>query len=493
MNEYILYNAIIITVDKTRQILDDGALYIKDDIIQDIGNTDEILNKYSKGIKIYDFKNHIILPGFIDVHAHAGHALIYTLVKDTIYWMKVHNYLYNHCLSDDFWKVESRFAAMQRASFGVTTGLSVMGSQSMCYKESYVDEQVAGYKEIGIRNILACGPGDLPWPKKLSHWENNKRIRYLESYDEAIGTLEKIVEKHNNTNNLLTKIFVCPYNIVTSLDSQTESEECNELTELDLRNSYEMRRIAKQYNTRIHTDAFKGMVHLASKDPNALLGEDVHIQHGQGLSLDEIKILADTKTNFSFWPTIAHFRSQAPIMEMMAQGVNVAITTDAPSYSSNFDLFSAMRKCQFLVRALYNERNYLPNEKILEMVTIDAAKCLGMENIIGSLEIGKKADIITLDIHKPYFMPYHDPVNLVVRFAHGNDIDNVICDGKFVIQNGEFIQLDKEKIYQDAQKMSDELVKKLKIEGFDVPKDSQWGKYKAYYPHKRFDSDELDD
>lgn len=484
MNEYILYNAIIITIDRERRILDPGAIYVKNDRIQDIGNSQDILKKYP-GLTKYDMSCHIILPGLIDVHAHAGHSLIYTLVKDTIYWMKVHNYLYNHCLSDRFWEVESRFAATQRAFFGTTTGLSVMGSQSMCYRESYVDKQVEGYQEIGIRNILACGPGDIPWPKNLSHWENGKRIRYLESYDEAIATLEKIVEKHHDTHDSLTKIFVCPYKIVTSLSSQTESEACNELTELDLRNSYEMRRIAKKYHTRIHTDAFQGMVHLASKDPSALLGEDVHIQHGQGLSMDEVKIMAETKTNFSFWPTIAHFKSKAPIMEMMAQGVNVAITTDGPSYSSNFDLFSCMRKCQFLVRALYNERNYLPNEKILEMVTIDAAKCIGMENEIGSLEIGKKADIIALNIDQPYFKPYHDPVNLVVRFAHGNDVDTVICNGQFIIKDKILLHGDKEKIFQDAQEMSDQLVKQLKIAGFDTPIDNQWGQIKAYYPHQR--------
>lgn len=408
-------------------------------------------------------------------------------------WMKIHNYMYNYCLSDQFWEVESRLAATQRACFGITTGLSVMGSQSMCYQESYVDKQVEGYKNVGIRNILACGPGDVPWPKKLSHTENGKVTRYMESYDEAITTLEKIVKKHHNTNNTLTKIFVCPYKIITSLTSETESEECNELTELDLRNSFEMRRIAKKYDTRIHTNAFKGMVYLADKDPNALLGEDVHIQHGQGLSFDEVNIMARTKTNFSFWPTIAHFRSQAPIMEMMSQGVNVAIATDGPSYSSHFDQFSNMRKCQFLVRAMYNERNYLPNEKVLEMVTIDAAKCIGMDKEIGSLEIGKKADIITLDINQPYFIPYHDPVNLVVRFAHGNDVDNVICNGKFIIKDKELLTIDKEQVFKNAQQMSDELVKKLKIEGFKTPIDSQWGQYKAYYPHKRFRYDELDE
>lgn len=485
MKEYILFNATIITVDKDRRIIDDGAIYVENNLIQDIGKSQDILKKYPNVEKI-NLNKHIIMPGLIDVHAHAGHSLIYTLIKDTIYWMKVHNYLYNHYLSDEFWKIESRFAALQRARFGVTTGLSVMGSQSMCYKESYVQHQTEGYKEIGIRNILACGPGDIPWPKSLSHWQNNERIRYLESYDEAITTLESIVKTYHNTNDSLTKIFVCPYKIVTSLSSATESEECNELTELDLRNSYEMRRIAKKYNTRIHTDAFKGMVYLASKDPNALLGDDVHIQHGQGLSLDEVKIMAETKTHFSFWPTIAHFKSKAPIMEMMSQGVNVAITTDAPSYSSNFDLFSSMRKCQFLVRALYNERNYLPNEKIIEMATIDAAKCIGMEKEIGSLEIGKRADIITLDIDKSYFMPYHDPVNLIVRFAHGNDVDNVICNGQFIIKDNELMTSNQDKIFNDAQKMSDKLMTQLKIEGFDTPLESQWGQYKAYYPYKRF-------
>src|SRR5699024_2803165 len=124
-----------------RRIINNGALYVKNDTIEGIGESQTILEKYPD-VESIDLHRHIILPGFIDVHAHAGHSLIYTLIKDTIYWMKVHNYMYNHCLSDEFWAVESRFAATQRACFGITTGLSVMGSQSMCYKESYVDKQV---------------------------------------------------------------------------------------------------------------------------------------------------------------------------------------------------------------------------------------------------------------------------------------------------------------------------------------------------------------
>lgn len=492
MSAYILSGAVILTVDKDRRIIENGAVYVNNERITDVGSNNSILQKYPDA-EVIDLSNHILMPGLIDTHGHAGHALMYTLVKDTIYWMDVHNDLYNNLLSDDFWHIESRLAALQRATFGVTTGVSVMGSQSMCYRESYVREQVEGYKKVGIRDILSCGPGDLPWPKSLCHVENGHQIHYSESYDEAINSLENIVSKYNNTNDTLTKIFITPYKIVTSLTSETESEECDSLTDMDLRNSYEMRRIAKKYHTRIHTDAFKGMVHLAYKDPNALLGPDVHIQHGQGLSMDEVEIMAKTKTNFSFWPTIAHFKSKAPIIELMSRGVNVAISTDGPSYSSNFDMLSAMRKAQFLVRALYNERNYLPNEKILEMGTIDAARCIGMQDEIGSIEPGKRADLISIDINKVYFKPYHDPVNLVIRCASGNDVDNVICNGKFVIRNNRFLNGDANEIFASAQRKSEEIVQRLGIQGFSKPKESQWGKYKAYYPEKRYKGDKISD
>lgn len=84
MNEYILFNAIIITVDKNRRIINNGALYVKNDTIEGIGESQTILEKYPD-VESIDLHRHIILPGFIDVHAHAGHSLIYTLIKDTIY------------------------------------------------------------------------------------------------------------------------------------------------------------------------------------------------------------------------------------------------------------------------------------------------------------------------------------------------------------------------------------------------------------------------
>lgn len=133
------------------------------------------------------------------------------------------------------------------------------------------------------------------------------------------------------------------------------------------------------------------MIHLAVQDKeNALLGPDVHLQHCRGISFDEARILAETGTNVSSAPGFGQVNARTPITELMEMGATVAISTDGTSPAASFDMFQAMRKTQMLHQAALKDYYYLPAGKLLEMVTIDAARCVGWDDELGSLEAGKK-------------------------------------------------------------------------------------------------------
>lgn len=482
----ILKNAMIMTMNENREIKEKTSLVIENKKIVAIGNYVEIQQQFSNA-EVVDCQNKLIMPGLIDVHAHGGISLFKSVVKDTNQWMSSLTHTVKNYLDDEFWRIESSLSALNRLRYGVTTGVSLLGTQPRCDSFRFAKNQTDGYAEIGVRNFLAVGPNAGPWPHRLSIYEKGERIRKEVTYEDAITSLDTIVAKLHHANDDKTQILVAPYQIVTSIMEGTEGDMLEKLTEEDLRNSRELRRIAKKHKARIHTDAFRGMVKLAYDDPNAFLGPDVYIQHNFGISLDEVNILAETKTNASFTPTFAQFRLNTPVMEMMERGINVAITSDGESYHSNFNMFEKMLVTQQMVRSIYKDRNYLPNEKIIEMMTIDAAKCIGMEKEIGSIEIGKKADILVIDLNKPHLTPFFDLPHLVVREVRPSDITQVYIDGVLLLNNGKTIHLDEQLIMSNATKKAKEVIKNAHLEKFAYPEKHFWKENKAYYEEQRYD------
>lgn len=483
----LCYNATIITMDKERRILHNSAVLIEEDKIIAIGEYLDLLKQCENAMNEIDLSGGVILPGFIDAHSHAGHSFFASVVKDTAQWMLPLTHMYKNYVNDDFWYHEARLAALQRVHFGVTTSINVMGSQSRCDEFSYAKAQTDGYAELGLRNILCVGPNAGPWPHRLSSYDKEFRIRKNVQYEEAINVLEHIVRGLNGTNDGLTKVYITPFQILCSLSGETSSDMIEYLSEEDKRNSYEMRRISSKYNTRIHTDGFKGMVHLAYQDQNALLGPDVHLQHLNGITVDEVEILAKTKTNVSYAPHIGQFKSRTPIIELMNAGVKVAISTDGASYNAGFDLFTAMRKTQWMTRAIYQERNYLPCEKLLEMVTIDAAEVIGYQTEIGSIEVGKKADMMFIDMNKPHLTPHFNLINQIVRMVQPSDIIHLMVNGKFVLYKGEVMLADEKNIMECSQKQAEKIIGAAHLDSFAYPDKYFWGEVQAYYEKKRYD------
>ena len=195
------------------------------------------------------------------------------------------------------------------------------------------------------------------------------------TFDQAVKSLESIIKTLNNTNGGRTFAYVTPFGIVTSINPSgaTPLERLTTLTEHDKLQAREMLRVAKELDTRIHSDCFGGMLVLAKEDlPHAVLGPQVHVQHCSGLTQDKVEVLADTGTHASAAP-----RSGAPVHLMLDMGVNVAITTDGAASGTGFDMFFCMRQFQQAYRELSGDPLLIPHERALEMTTIGAAQAVG--------------------------------------------------------------------------------------------------------------------
>jgi 5-methylthioadenosine/S-adenosylhomocysteine deaminase len=141
----------------------------------------------------------------------------------------------------------------------------------------------------------------------------------------------------------------------------------------------------------------------------------------------------------------------APIPELLARGVTVGLGTDGCASNNNLDLFQEMDTAAKLDKVYRLDPTVMPSNVVLEMATLGGAKVLGLEREIGSLEVGKKADIIILDLHRPHLQPIYNIVSNLVYSATGADVRDVIIDGKLVMQDRKLLTIDEETVLQKAQ------------------------------------------
>lgn len=491
MYDLMLINALVITMDEKRRVIPRGAVGIEKGRIAFVGDSEEAA-RY-EAAEVIDCKDHVVMPGFVDAHGHAGHSVFKSIVEDTSYWMPVMTHTYKNYITDEFWYNEGRLSALERLHAGVTTGVCVLGSQPRCDSPVPAMNNAKAYAEVGVKDVVCTGPCHTPWPHRFSRYVNGERKRAEISYETVLESLDTVISELDHANDDRTRAYVAPFGVVTSVDpsAPTPADRCVRLTEHDLRQARDMRRIAEKYNTRIHTDAFGGMIHLAYQDKeHALLGPDVHLQHCTGLSFDETKILADTDTHVSVAPGMRQMVYRTPVIELLELGATVAITTDGSMLSSGFDMFDAMRRAKMIFRRAMNDDYYLPAEKVLEMTTIDAAKCIGMEDEIGSLEVGKRADVIAINLMNPRMMPRINVVDTLVGNGHPSDVELVIIDGQIVLRDNKAVNVDEEEVLLTAEQETLETVERAKHLHPFAYKKPQWGRTKMYFDEPRFDMEE---
>jgi len=483
MIDLILQNGAIITMDEKRRVLKNASVAVDGGKIVFVGPAEEARQKYPAK-KFIDCENHVMLPGFIDAHGHGGHSFLRFVVKDTMHWMPAMTHTYKNYISDEFFYYEGRVTALERLKAGVTTGVCVLGSQPRCDSPVFAESNAKAYAEIGVRDIVCVGPCSTPWPHNFSRWEGDKRIQRAVPFEEVVKSLEYVIKTLNKTNNNKTFAYVTPFKIVTSINTNgpTPKDQLTKLTDHDKLQAKEMRRIANEYNTRIHSDTFGGMLELLSEDLSyALIGPDVHLQHCSQISEDEVKILADSGTSAAICPW-----SNAPVHTMLDAGVNIAITTDGSKTDYGFDMFGCMRHFQNNYRNAAKDHSLIPDAKALEMVTIDAAKAVGLDHILGSIETGKRADIITVNMLNPKLTPNFNLLFSLVQNANGTDVDNVIIDGEALMENRKTTVNEKE-ILLSAQKEAEKTIECANLHKMAHIDENNWGKIRKPRQDEPFD------
>ena len=419
--DLLITGGLIVTMDQPRTIFDDGALAVKGDTIVGVGPRHELEAKFAAAQTI-DATGQLVLPGFINGHTHVPMTLFRGLHDDVTLDDWLRKYIFPaeaKNVTEEFVRWGTRLAAAEQIRAGVTT------YADMYYFEDAVAEET---KAAGMRGVLGETWIDFPAP-------DNK------TEAEMIAYTEKYLQKWHG--DPLIHAAVAPHSIYT----------CSRKTLTDAAT------LARKHQAPIliHVSEMKKEWEDSEKQNGAspvqyletvgLLGPDVVAAHCIFVDAADQKILAEHQVGCVHNPSSNMMLASgvSPVPDMRAAGVAVGLGTDGPAGSNNdLDLMEEMDLAAKLAKITRNNPLAMNAKAVVEMATIDGARALHMEKEIGSLEPGKKADLIVIRLDRPNAVPIYDIYAQLAYALKGSDVETVIIGGKVVMRDQKLLTVNEE-------------------------------------------------
>lgn len=474
--DLLIRGGTVITMDPERRVLEDASIAVVADRIAAVGPTEEILALYHAE-RVIDAHHRVVMPGLIDGHGHAGHGLVKSLGTDTGEWYQACEDIYARGSTEAFWRADALLTAVERLKFGVTTGLTFFGGGDSVMRVDdprYGDAYLQAIEEVGVRWFLAVGPRRPPFPRTYAHWDGDTRTDVEVSFERQLEVTEELIQTwHGESDGRINLAVMFP----------THHPEDGALSEAELqvliRRTRATRELSRQYGLLFTQDGHaRGTVKFAHEVLD-ILGPDALLSHATELTDEEIEICSQTSTRIVHNPSaIASIRGRCPVTELLDAGVTVMLGSDGVAPDRSYDMFRHMFQAMRYHRFHFRDASYLPAGKVLEMATIDAARALGLENEIGSLEPGKKADIILIDMFQPHLYPENMPLYRVAYFANGHDVETVIVNGEVLMENRQVKTVDEVEVLQAAQAELEAALRRTGLQHLVATPEGFWGQSK---------------
>ena len=461
--DLLVTGGVVITMDPDRRVLEDGAVAVAGDRIGAVGPAPELAAAV-RPKRVIDARRKVVMPGLIDGHGHAGHGLLKSLGTDLPgEWYKACERIYAEGSTEQFWRADALLSSLERLKCGVTTGVTFFGGGESIMRTDhprYGNAALGAVDQVGVRWILAVGPRPGPYPNKYVNWEGPTPRDVAVTFEDHLATCEDLIERwHGAASGKISLAMMFP----------THHPETSKLTAAEeaalVERARATRALSKKHRLLFTQDGHsRGSVKYAD-ERLGILGPDALLSHATGLTDEEIQICRRTDTRISHNPSaIASILARCPATELIDAGVTVMLGSDGVAPDRSYDMFRHMFQAMRYHRFHFRDDSVLPAGKVLEMVTIDAARALGMEKDLGSLEAGKKADLILLDMFKPHLYPLNMPVYRVAYFANGNDVDTVIVNGKVLMEGRRVNTVREDEVLELAQRETDLALRRTKLE-----------------------------
>ena len=423
----------IVTQDPQRRILRNASVRIADGRIEDIGNLRPIAKD-----QVIDCKRKVLIPGLINTHTHLSMTLFRGYADD----LELRDWL-----EKKIWPLEKRLTG-EMCYHGAQLGsLEMTRTGTTCFVDMYfhMEEVAKAVDEAGLRAVLSAGMIDHPEKDGIER--------------ERQYTLKFLQHLHGMKKPLLT-FAVGPHSAYscgeeTLIWARDLAEKEGSLINIHIAET-------RGEQAQFERDG-KGRV-VEYLDKIGFLSERVLAAHSVWLTKSEVKTFARKGVRVAHCP-VSNMKlasgGAAPIPEMWDAKVPVGLGTDGPASNNGLDMFDTMKMAALIHKNWRWDPTILDAQKVLDMATIDGARCIGLEKQIGSVEAGKSADLVLLDLKDPNLIPIHGKETVVsdlVYSANGYNVDTTIVNGEPLMVNGEFENLDPEQISQGVRSSVAELI-----------------------------------
>ena len=439
--DLIVSGGMVVTMDGARTILHEGSVAIKGDAIAAVGPRAEVEGRYH-GAKIIDGRGMLVLPGFINGHVHVPMTLFRGLHDD----VTLHDWLYKYIfpaeaknVNEEFVRWGTRLAAAEQIRSGVTT------FADMYYFEDAVAEET---KAAGMRGLLGETFIDFPAP-------DNKTNAAMLAYT------EKFLQKWQG--DPLIHAAPAPHSIYT----------CSKKTLQDaaaLAKKYHaplLMHVAEMKKEWEDSEKQNGMSPVQYLEKIGVLGPDLVAAHCIFVDEADRKLLAERQVGCVHNPSSNMMLASgvAPVPEMRSAGVAVGLGTDGPAGSNNdLDLMEEIDLAAKLAKISKMDPLALNAKAVVEMATIDGARALHMEKEIGSLEAGKKADVILIGLDEPNAVPMYDVYAQIAYSLKASDVQTVIIGGRVVMLDHKLLTIDEPRVLEKAREYGKSVKESLGME-----------------------------
>ena len=420
----------VVTVDGARRVLSPGAIAIDGRDIVAVDTPEALAARFAPRESI-DATGHVVLPGLVNTHTHAPMVLYRGLADDLALMEWLQKYIFPaeaKTVTPEFVRAGTRLAVLEMIQSGTTTFADMY----------YFEEEIAAVTSAaGLRGVLGQTIIQFPVPD-------------AKTPAEGIARATAFIRKFAGDELIVPAL--APHAMYT-LDAKTlkavralaDREGAPVLIHL-AETADEARTSARQH----HKSPTQYLESLAFWGPRTIAA------HGVWLSAADIAILARRRVGVSHNPesNMKLASGSARVVAMRAAGVAVGLGTDGAASNNDLDMFEAMRQAAFLAKLQTMDPRSIPARTALEMATIGGARVLGMESQIGSLEPGKRADMIVVSVDAPRQTPLYDPLSHLVYATRGDDVRTTIVNGRVLMRDRKVLTLSEDDVLAEARALA---------------------------------------
>jgi 5-methylthioadenosine/S-adenosylhomocysteine deaminase len=433
-SDILIINATLLPLAAGPEMIQPGYVSIKNGVITALGAMADLADADTADT-IIDGSGQLVMPGLVNTHTHSPMTLFRGMADD----LPLMAWLHEHIFPAEAKSVNpemvywcTKLAAAEMILSGTTTVADGY------FLEDSVAEALTA---CGMRSVVAQGVIDFPAPGVPDPSRN-------------VSAAADFIDRWQGKTDLLAPAVFCHSPYTCSPETLKSAKEMARRKKVKL--------FVHLAETKAETDQIReqhGTTPVRYLENLGLLDKDTICVHCVWLEQEEIKILARSGAQVVTCPqsNMKLGAGIAPLKEMLDAGISVGLGTDSCASNNRLDMFFEMDVCAKLHKVKNLEPTAMPAAKVLEMTTLGGARVLGLEKNIGSLEVGKKADVILIDCRQPHLQPFYHP-DLLVYAANGGDVATAIIDGKLVMLKRKVLTFDVDEVMAKVRELARKII-----------------------------------